>query len=81
MTTYIVEFSTIHGPQRMRTFGMFEAADTAAAIDAVQSMTMLRHDMKVQCDIYLRDGSTIGRKVWSGLHRGPVGRPRLVVVA
>ena len=80
MTTYTVEFSTIHGPQRMRTFGMFEAPSDAAAIDAVQSMTMLRHDLKVQCDLYLREGPHLVKKIWSGLHKVPSSRPQLRVV-
>jgi hypothetical protein len=80
---YVAEIAPVNTvlPQGARMFVLMVADTDAKAIETVQALDLIRHDKRVQVDLYQRDGSAIGRKVWSGLHHLRPGRPMLTVVA
>ena len=78
---YVCEFTPVSsGPQPMRLFGAFTAADDKAAIETVQATTLLRHDQQIQADLFRREAGRDVR-IWSGLHHLRPARPKLSVVA
>jgi hypothetical protein len=80
---YVAEVSPVVSPlpTGARMFVLIVADSDTRAIDAVQALGVLRHDRPIQVDLFQRDGSSIGRKVWSGLNRVKPGQPMLSVVA
>ena len=80
---YIAEIASISVPMPTgaRVFVLIAADNDHKAIETVNALGIIRHDKRVQIDVFMRDGSTIGRKIWSGLSKPQRLHPRLSVVA
>ena len=71
---------TVPLPAGVRCCLLIEADSDEAAIDKAQALGILRHDRCIQLDVFQRDGSAIGRKIWSGLSKVAVAKPSLRVI-